>query len=217
MNRFMVMAVAMGMLAAGGAARAGDTLAEDETAIAKYIHRFHDSSEEVREAAAKELRVIVAKYGNGTSNIREKDTGEARWREKISHVKVGMTSAEVLKFLPVTTIDGSGAGWYRARIYHRIDMHWMVEIFYDHPYENRPPIGTGENKFAGPMLSLAAVVLEPPRLIRSELLVYQIAPPGYTGKWCYWYVNGQKAKEVDYKNGQPVKVTDYCESGEKRH
>ncbi|MBI5685826.1 MAG: hypothetical protein HZC54_12195 [Verrucomicrobia bacterium] len=198
MNRFIVMAVAAVTLAAGGTARAADTLAEDEAAIAKHIQTLHDPSNEVREAAAKSLREIVAKYGNGTSNIREKDAGEARWQEKVSQIIPGMTKAEALNVLrspEFSNLGGFGSGQSHSESY-RLDSHWTVTIQYRNPDK----------------------VLARPTLSKKESGIYVTPPAHYTGTWNGWYVNGQKRDEMHFKDGKYDGVcAHYHDNGEKSY
>lgn len=78
----------------------GDSLSDDEAAIAIHIKALHDEGSETRASAAAGLRLIVAKYRSGTSNIRSRDSGEAGWMEKVNQVTEGMTRAEVVKIHP---------------------------------------------------------------------------------------------------------------------
>jgi len=115
------------LLVEGRPARGADTLADDEAAIAKHILKLYDPSMKTRAASAKALREIVAKHGTGTSNICEKDSGEARWMEKVKQVKLGMTKAEVRKLLPSLSPNrpdfyGYASG-QSAFIGWRLDLH----------------------------------------------------------------------------------------------
>jgi len=148
----------------------------------------------VRAAAAKALREIVAKYGNGTSNIRERDAGEARWMEKVKQVKPGMSKEKAEESLSVAikehSNDPSGGShtWY-----YRLDPHWVVTI----EYRNR-------------------VVIEQPKLRRLEDVVCVPHPPSYSGTWTAWYVNGQKAHDMEYKDGKYEGFfTSYHDNGQK--
>jgi len=77
------------------------TVEEDEALVAKDISALHDEHEEVRAKAAAELRSIIARYPSGTSDLRDKDSGEAMWREKLAMIKVGMHFGEVMELLGI--------------------------------------------------------------------------------------------------------------------
>jgi hypothetical protein len=172
-----------------------DSLSHDEAAIALNIKALHNVKSEVREAAAKALRRIIARYPSGTSNIRSNDSGEAYWMEKVSQVRVGMTRIEVGKILPALLksaedITPSGDASYR------IDNDWMVMI----PYRS------------------SEKVISSPKLAKSELSVGVPPPKNYTGTWTNWYVNGQKVDETQYEKGRyNGLVTVYHDNGQKSY
>jgi len=185
--KYLVPIVALLAAQAGGHGAERDakanTLDRDEAAIAVHIKALHDPSNDVRAAAAKALREIVAKYGNGTSNIRERDAGEARWMEKVKQVKPGMAKAEVQRILPPfpESPENSGSGTGDSHnTSHRLDPHWIVTVQYRNPDK----------------------VIEQPELKRLELRFYVTPPPNYTGTWLAWYINGQKSHEIEFKDGK---------------
>lgn len=188
-----------------GAAGAADTVAEDEAAITKYIQALHDPSNEVRTAAAKALREIVAKYPSGTTNIRERDGGEARWKARLNEVKIGMTREEVGQILPqivsshYDSLFMSGGG---SSFVWRLDPHWVAGVYFRRPHKGESP-------------ALRVHVL--PKLIRSELLVRAGQPDEKSGTWLEWYVNGQKGREIHLKNGKmDGPCIEYFDNGQKR-
>jgi len=164
-------------------ARPDDPVANDEAAIAAKIKALHDPKNDVRATAAAELRRIVAKYPSGTSNIREKDSGEAYWMKNVKQVKPGMKEADVLKLLPPFSqspeqfINASGDSHVDS---YRLDLHWTVTIQYQNPDK----------------------VIERPKLSRREFYVDVKPPENFTGTWVNWYVNGQKGSETQFKNGK---------------
>ena len=170
-----------------------DSLSQDEAAIAVHIKALHNQSSDVREAAAEALRRIIAKYPNGTSNIRSKDSGEAYWTERVNLVKEGMTRIEVVRILP-PFIQSAEETTPSGDVSYRIDNDWLVTI----PYR------------------FAEKVKSSPKLIRRELLVYVSPPEDYTGTWTTWYVNGQKGHEAQYENGgYNGLLTQYHDNGQK--
>src|SRR5438876_579066 len=77
-----------------------DSLSDDEAAINASIKALKSENSEVRQAAAKELRRIIAKYPSGTCDIRREDGGQAYWMEKVNQILPGMTNTEVEMILP---------------------------------------------------------------------------------------------------------------------
>jgi antitoxin component YwqK of YwqJK toxin-antitoxin module len=176
-----------------------DSLSDDDVAIAAHVKALHDEKSEVREAAAKALRLIVAKYPSGTSDIRRNDSGEAYWTAKVNQVIPGMTKAEVVKILPPlpNSPDGMSMGSGQSHVVsYRLDSHWVVTIQYRNPDK----------------------VIERPKLSKRELLVYVAPPKNYTGEWVCWYVNGQKGHETQYKDGKYNGVlTHFHDNGHKMY
>src|SRR5205823_3871905 len=131
--------------------------------------------------------------------IRDKDSGEARWAEKVKQVKPGMTEAEVLKLLPcfLESPDHSSTGSGDSHVdMYRLDRHWTVTIQYRNPDK----------------------VIEQPKLNRRELLIHVKPPANYSGTWVNWYVNGQKGWEAQYENGKyNGTLTAYYDNGVKSY
>lgn len=176
-----------------------DSLSDDEAAIAIHIKKLHDEKSEVREAAAKALRLIIAKYPSGTSNIRSNDSGESYWAARVNQVTPGMTKAEVVKILPPLpeSPDGMGIGSGQSHVVsYRVDSHWVVTIQYRNPDK----------------------VIKRPKLSKSQLLIYVAPPKNYTGNWVCWYVNGQKGHQTQYKDGKYNGIlTHFHDNGQKMY
>jgi hypothetical protein len=160
-----------------------DEVTDDEAAIAIHIEALHDENSDVRAAAAAALRAIVAKYPGGTTNIRSPDGGKAYWSKKVEQITPGTKKAVVQKILPPFAkspgISGVGSGQSHIDFY-RLDYDWTVIIQYYNP----------------------DTVIERPRLDREEMKVFVAPPAKYTGAWICWHVNGQKAYEIQYLDGQ---------------
>jgi antitoxin component YwqK of YwqJK toxin-antitoxin module len=65
-------------------------------------------------------------------------------------------------------------------VFYRLDYDWIVTVQYDNP----------------------DTVIERPKLDRKEMRVFVAPPAKYTGTWTCWHVNGQKAHETQYLDGQ---------------
>ena len=177
----------------------GDTLSDDETAIAANIKALHSENSDCREAAAKDLRRIIAKYSSGTSDIRRKDGGEAYWTEKVNQVVPDMSEAEVVDILPafLESHDNEELGDMDNHVVdYRLDYHWIVSVQYRNPDK----------------------VVKSAKLVKSELSVFVAPPKDYTGTWICWYVNGQKRFEVQFKEGKYGGVyIDFWDNGQKAY
>ena len=171
----------------------------DEAAVKAHIQALRDTDSEKRASAAEALRRIIVRYPSGTVYLDSKDGGEAAWQDKVNRVAPGMAKADVLKILPEFA-ESPGASELASGDSHvvsyRLDYHWMVRISY-----------RNTNK-----------VIEQPVLLRCALRVHPEPPKNLTGTWTTWHVNGQKAYEIQYKNGQYDGVfTSFHDNGNKSY
>ena len=151
------------------------------------IKLLSDPRNEVRAAAAEALRSILAADPAGAPNYHKK----AYWQSRIAQLKAGLTLDEALKLLlPASSpaerrkacqgqdwSGGTGAGLYR------LDDYWVVALYlvdFDHKKLHQ----------------------HAPDLSRSARQVWVAPVAAYTGVWVTWHVNGQKANEIQYRNGK---------------
>jgi len=184
MKRFLTLFLASAVVPFGWLQcdASADALSDDEAVITKHVAALKDKASEVRAAAAKAIREIVAKYPSGTTNIRESDGGEARWKAKAAQIKPGMSQEEALKILPPPDeISGKPQDVMGATHFtrYRLDRHWNVSI----QYRDSKVVAT-------PMLS------------RFTDFIYVFHPLRHTGTWIQWYVNGQKYREEQFTDGK---------------
>lgn len=196
--RFFILFFISALFFTGGQTESfgGDSLSDDEAAIALHIKALHDEDSETRASAAAALRLIIAKYPSGTSNIRSWDSGEAGWMEKVNQVTEGMTKAEVVKILPAFMSETDFSEGPTGDISYRLDNNWLVVI----PFRR-------EDK-----------VISSAKLIKRERLILVAPPAKHTGSWITWYVNGQKADESQYEDGQYNGLcSHYYDNGQKSY
>jgi len=103
------------------------------------------------------------------------DHGEAYWRERLARVQAGMARDRVAEILPPVermTMPSKTEIW-------QLDGYWAVALVFadDAKVEGTP-------------------VLE--QRVRS---VWVDPPPGFSGTWVTFYVNGQKSHEIGYRDG----------------
>jgi beta-lactamase regulating signal transducer with metallopeptidase domain len=146
-----------------------------------------DPRANVRAHAAEAVRAILAANPASTPNYHDK----AFWQQRIAQLKVGMALDEALKLLlpelsPAERQkrDGGSFGSGRGGVStYQLDDYWAVKLYW---------VDFGKEK-----LGQAA-----PDLIRRVRQVWIAPPEKYTGDWATWYVNGQKAHEIQYRNGK---------------
>lgn len=159
------------------------SLARDEAAIAENIKLLKSEMSEGRGEAASRLRSIISRYPGNSTNIRETDSGEASWKKRIMQIAIGVTKSDVEKVLPQSKElpDGwsMGSGQSHTDTY-RLDNTWMVTIVYSNP----------------------DIVRIRPKLIKRNFAIYVQPPKDFTGTWICWYVNGQKAYEIEFRDGK---------------
>jgi hypothetical protein len=165
--------------------------AQDD-AVKALIAKLSDVDVDVRANAARELRRLLASDDGARTNNR----GRLYWEERLNQVQPGMTHDEVKRLLPPIETNimeiwsgGTGnRGW-------RLDDYWTVVVHYNYPdsvHEMRPSLRRGAR----------AVGAKP--------------PANFTGTWTTYHVNGQKAHELNYKNGKyDGTYTSYHDNGRK--
>ncbi|HEX4608538.1 MAG TPA: sigma factor-like helix-turn-helix DNA-binding protein, partial [Urbifossiella sp.] len=171
--------------------------AADEAAVAAHIKALASPDSDTRAAAAAGLRRLVAKYPSGTVYLSRPDGGEAAWRAKLRLVREGMDREAVLKILPPSDGSRADGGIHDGGSYittWQLDEHWTaMATFYE----------SGE-------------LARRPELLKGARRVYVAPPPGFTGAWVTWHVNGQKGYEIQFKDGKyDGTFTTYHDTGAK--
>ena len=174
-----------------------EQLVADEAAVAAAQERLHDPANDVRAAAAKKLREIVARYPSGTADLRHADSGKQAWLDRLAQVTPGMPVAQVKQILPpaVPATDGwEHCSGDSCNLSYRLDPHWMIALVLRQP-------GT---------------LIRVPELVAREQRIYVEPPDGYTGTWHAWHVNGQPAYEIQFENGKyQGRFTSYHDNGQR--
>ena len=151
------------------------------------VKALSDPRNDVRAFAAEALRPILAADPDSAPNYQ----GKAYWKQRVAQLKAGMALDEVLKLLlpELSLVErrkrfefGGGDGGSSTESY-RLDDYWSVWL---HLVD-----------FERKKLHKHA-----PDLFRSVRQVWVAPPAKYTGMWVTWHVNGQKANEIQYRNGQ---------------
>ena len=146
-----------------------------------------DSRSGVRATAAEAVRTILAADPANAPNWHS----EAFWKPRIAQLKAGMPLDEALKILlPALSpaerekrCEGSNFSGGSGVSTYRLDDYWVVRLYLiDH-----------DNK---------KLHESPPDLIQSVLSVWIAPPAKYTGEWVTLHVNGQKAHEIQYRDGK---------------
>jgi hypothetical protein len=118
------------------------------------------------------------------------DHGEAYWRERVAQIDEGMARDQVVELLPPVE---HGPSVSRAE-HWRLDGYWTVTLVF-----------TDETKVRGT-----------PVLQRRARSIWVEPPPGFSGTWVTWYVNGQKSHEITYLDGTYEGVfLSYHDNGER--
>ena len=173
---------------AGGTVRAAAVTAMTKIgtpAAPALVRSLGDPANDIRAAAAEALRGVLAADPAGAPNFHDR----AFWEKRIADVAVGTAVDDALRLLlPDATPEerkaalqeGAWSGQSGFSIV-RLDDYWIVTL---------PLVDAGREK-----------VGQPPVLKPSVRSVWVQPPEKYTGPWVTWFVNGQKAHEVQYRNG----------------
>ncbi|MDB6110413.1 MAG: hypothetical protein JWR69_2163 [Pedosphaera sp.] len=103
-----------------------------------------------------------------------------KWDALVASLKIGASKTNVLSLIRpfiVHSQGGAGSGTFEACQY-RLDDLWILECHYD------------RDIFSGC------------KLFPGTLEIWAVPPPGFTGLWRTYYVNGQKSMEIHYVSGK---------------
>jgi hypothetical protein len=156
------------------------TASAQDDAVRALIANLADVDSDIRADAATNLRKLLASVDGARTN----NHGRLFWEELLNQVLRGMTHDEVQRLLPPADAsvlgieDWSGGTGNRQ---WRLDDYWTVLVHYYYPdrvHEMRPSLRRHARE----------VGLDP--------------PANFTGTWTTYYVNGQKANVIEYKNSK---------------
>ena len=156
-------------------------------AVPPLVKALSDPRGNVRALAAEAVRAILAADPANAPNYHDK----AFWQKRIAQLKGGMALDDALKLLlpelsPAARqkrceggdwSGGSGGSTYR------LDDYWAVHLYL---------VDFGKEKLHE----------HAPALFQKVLGAWVAPPEKYTGEWVTWHVNGQKANEIQYRNGK---------------
>jgi hypothetical protein len=147
-----------------------------QTQIDAQVTALGDENAAARDKAAARLRELIAKDANAGGH------DESHWTKVLQSITIGMSRADVEKIIPrreeeqPTISQGMGC----VSVKQRLDNNWEATLYFD---------ANGN-------------VYSPPKLKKSLLSIWVPPTPDFNGKWVTYFVNGQKATEIDYKDGE---------------
>jgi cytochrome c5 len=165
------------------------------------VAALSDPRNDVRAFSAEALRLIIAADPANAPNYHD----EAYWTQRVARLEAGMMLDHALELLlpELTPAErqkrGEGGAWSggSGTSTYRLDDYWAVHLYL---------MDFGKEKLHEHV----------PDLFRSVRRVWVAPPDGYTGKWVTWHVNGQKANDIQYRNGQyDGKFTAFYDNGSK--
>lgn len=154
--------------------------------VAVLIRALDDSENDQRAKAAAELRRILAANPAAAPNRQDR----AFWEARLAQIKPGMTEADAQALLlPDATpaerkksVMGGLWSGHSGSIVCRLDDYWTATIHLE--------------DFESPKVILA------PALNANVRSVWVKPPDDFTGTWTTYFVNGQKAHEIQYHAGK---------------
>jgi hypothetical protein len=145
-----------------------------------------DAVPSTRDGAAAAIRRAIAADAGASG-----DPGEAAWKRKLAAFGRGVREAEFMRSTGATRLLGTLGNGGESAIY-RLDDHWTVDASFDR---------------AGKLASLG-------RLVRDPRTYSADPPPGYSGRWVTYSVDGQVHLDDQYLGGHPVRHCGYFDSGQ---
>ena len=157
-----------------------------KSTVRDLVAKLKDPSNEVREKAAASLRPLLAADPASAPNWHE----QAFWAERIEATKSDMPLNDALAvLLPDSSpkerqkqLLGSDWSGGTGTSMYQLDDYWRVHLqLRDH---DQP------------------ILLERPQLFASVRQQWVEPPKNFTGTWTTWHVNGQRANEIQYRDGK---------------
>ena len=165
---------------------AGATAAKPPIAIAEQVVRLAAPDPNMRAASASAVRDFILKNPDSVPNRQ----GKSYWEERLAKIRPGMTQDAVIQLLypnhawpfpPSKVMRGVWSGQSGTATY-RLDGYWTATIYLIKP--------------ESPEVSRAPVLNE------EVQAVWIVPQKDFTGTWTTYYVNGQKAHEIEYRAGK---------------
>jgi hypothetical protein len=155
------------------------------------IKQLGDADPRAREAAAASLRAMAAADAASIG-----DVGEAYWNAKLASVPAGVSTDKVQEIIGGKAEGGEGGGG-GSSMYFALDDFYGVTAYF---VEDRK---THVDTFAS---------FSP--LAHHARSVDVVPPPGFTGKWKTYFINGVVAGESDYASGTVTHISSYFDNGQ---
>jgi hypothetical protein len=156
---------------------------------AAVIQRLRDLRQDVRDAAAIEIRKLIVEDAAAAG-----DPGEAHWKGKLAQVKPGMSEAAFLAATGAKS-EGTNSSGRSSSTNFRLDDYWTVVAHFDLPDSLRK--------------------VEP--LTRHARSLWVSPPKNFTGRWITYYVNGVVDNDIQYRNGTYERFATYYDNGQLVH
>jgi hypothetical protein len=180
------LATALAFIARGQVATA--PLAVELADMPALVAALSDLDPKIRAAAATHIRTRLAADPAIAPNWHE----EAFWKERVAKLVIGMTldeagavlftnEPEEIRRKRIGSSIGQGGSGNSRTWQVQLDDYWSVSISSLIP----------NNQVSG--MGMVA-----PQVARRWVQ----PPPGYTGEWTSWYVNGQISTKIDYRDGR---------------
>jgi hypothetical protein len=158
----------------------------ERPAAAALVKALESSSNDIRSGAAEALLAIIKADVGNAPNFHER----AFWVKRIEQTKIGMLTDEAVRILlPDATAeqrkealimgDWSGQSGFSTV---RLDDYWTATL---------QLTDAGHEKLSAP-----------PTLKQMVRSIWVQPPAMFTGQWATFFVNGQKANEIQYREGK---------------
>lgn len=158
----------------------------NQPATAALVQSLSDPKNDVRAAAAQKLRAALAIDPTSAPNHHER----AFWEKRLAAVAVGTRFDDALRILlPEATADERKAAVQMGAWSGQSGFN-MVRLD-DYSTVTLPLVDADNEKLGGP-----------PVLNRSVRSIWVQPTAKFIGTWTTWFVNGQKAHEIEYRDGQ---------------
>lgn len=152
--------------------------ADDTPLFDLHVAKLGDEHPVVRDKAAAAISEMLAKCSGVAPGAHD----ENYWKKVLESITIGMSKNDVDRIIPNNeeTQPSISQGMGSTSEKRRLDNYWEATLYFD---------ATGK-------------IYAPAKLHKSVLSIWIPPAPDFSGKWITYFVNGQKATEIDYKDGE---------------
>lgn len=146
--------------------------------INTQIKALYDSDQTVRDNAAAKIRALRTELGKTVPGEQD----QPHWEQQLKAIKIGTSKTDIEQLFP--SMEGTaptlGQGLGKTSVSMRLDNYWDATFNFD----------------------VSGSLTAAPELHKMDLDVWVPPRDTFSGTWTTYFVNGEKAQTIEYKDGE---------------